>query len=57
MRLNRLPLIAPLALVATLAATAPALAGGVVSIDDDTLAYSGDERRAEQRHDLARERW
>lgn len=42
MRLNRLPLIAPLALAATLAATAPALAGGVVSIDDDTLAYRGD---------------
>lgn len=43
MRLNRLPLIAPLALAATLAASAPALAGGTVSIDGDTLAYRGDD--------------
>lgn len=43
MRLNRLPLIAPLALAATLAASAPALAGGVLSIDEETLLYSGDD--------------
>lgn len=42
MRLNRLSLTAPLALAATLAASAPALAGGVVSIDGDTLSYHGD---------------
>lgn len=43
MRLNRLPLIAPLALAATLATSAPALAGGVLSIDEETLLYSGDD--------------
>ncbi|HST38719.1 MAG TPA: hypothetical protein VLK58_04385 [Conexibacter sp.] len=43
--MNRLPLIAPLALAATLAASAPALAGGVVTLDAETqtLLYSGDD--------------
>lgn len=42
MRLPRLPLTVLLALAAGLVATAPASAGGVISLDDDALVYTGD---------------
>jgi len=42
MRTPRLPLAAPLALLACGLTAAPALAGGTVAIDGDTLTYAGD---------------
>ena len=42
MRLPRLRLAVPLALLASGLTAAPALAGGIVSIDGDTLVYAGD---------------
>ncbi|MBB4664138.1 hypothetical protein [Conexibacter arvalis] len=42
MRISRLRLAAPLAMLACGVTAAPALAGGTVAIDGDTLVYAGD---------------